>query len=121
MMEFPFHKKNLWEKQVSFCFVAIILFFSIFNQFSLVIKHGKFKVFHFSRLYGNFNPPLLNLSSIKGPILWLEDTWRYLGFIFDKKLSFCQHIKFYANNTLSTVKCMKMLGNLMRELISHEM
>ena len=48
---------------------------------------------------------------ISGPILKPKDTWRYLGFIFDRKLLFHQHINFYANKAVSTVKCMKILGN----------
>ena len=41
-----------------------------------------------------------------------------MGFIFNKKLFFCQHIDFYMNKVISTVKSMKMLGNLSRGLIS---
>ena len=43
--------------------------------------------------------------------------WWYLGFIFNRKLSFCQHIDFYMNKAISTVKSMKILGNLSRGLI----
>ena len=39
--------------------------------------------------------------------------WKYLGFIFDRKLSFYQHINFYTNKAMSTVKYMKILGNLL--------
>jgi len=42
--------------------------------------------------------------------------WQYLGFFFDKKLSFHQHIHYYANKALSTIKDMKMLGNSIRGL-----
>ena len=77
-------------------------------------------MFHFSRLIGAFNPPLLNLSVLGSLILYPKETWQYLGFIFDRKLSFCQHIDFYANKTISTVKCMKILGNLVWGLISHQ-
>jgi len=37
--------------------------------------------------------------------------WKYLGFIFDRKLSFHQHTDFYSNKAMFTVKCMKILGN----------
>ena len=43
-----------------------------------------------------------------------KDLWRYLGFIFDRKLLFHKHINFYANKAISTVKCMKLLGNSSR-------
>jgi len=45
-----------------------------------------------------------------------KDSWRYLGFIFDCKLSFHKHIDFYANKAISTVKCMNLLGNSSREI-----
>ena len=58
------------------------------HEFGLVIEHGKSEIFHFSRSCGTFNPPSLDLSPLGGPILYPKDTWRYLGFIFDRKLSF---------------------------------
>jgi len=45
-----------------------------------------------------------------------KDTWRYLGFIFNRKLCFRQHIDFYANKAISMVKCIKILGNSTRGL-----
>ena len=38
--------------------------------------------------------------------------WKYLGFIFNRKLLFHQHINFYSNKVMFTVKCMKILSNL---------
>jgi len=67
-------------------------------------------------MHGTFNPPPLDLSSIGGPSLIPKDIWRYLGFIFDKKLCFHQHIDFYANKAILTVKCMNILGNSTRGL-----
>jgi len=74
-------------------------------------------VFYFSTLHGIFNSPLLDLSHIGGPIIHLKDSWKYLGFIFDRKLIFHQHIKFYANKALSTIK---MLGNSTCGLLSYQ-
>ena len=85
-------------------------------KFGLLVEHSKTEVFHFSRLYSNFNLPPLDLSSIGNHSLVPKDTWRYLGFIFDRKLSFCQHINFYSNKAILTVKCMKILGNSTRGL-----
>ena len=85
-------------------------------KFGLLVEHLKTEVFHFSKSHGTFNPLPLDLSSIGGPTLIPKDIWRYLGFIFDRKLSFCQYIDFYANEAISTVKCMKILGNLTRGL-----
>ena len=87
---------------------------SLLSKFGLIIKHGKTEVFHFSRTYGVFNPPSLNLSPIGGPMLLPKDTWRYLGFIFNYKLTFRNHIDIYSNKVISTIKYMKLLGNSTR-------
>jgi len=86
---------------------------SLLEQFGLIVKYRKTENFHFSRLYRIFNILPLNLSQIDGPILYFKDTWQYLGFIFNRKLTFHQYIKFYANKALSIVKCIKMLENSM--------
>ena len=70
------------------------------------------EVFHFSRSTGIFNPPPLNLSALGGPILCPKNTWKYLGFYFNRKLLFHHHIDYYVNKAISTVKCIKILGNL---------
>ena len=83
----------------------------LLDSFGLIIKCSKTEIFHFSRSQGLFNPPPLDLSLLGGPILRPKDSQKYLGFIFDRKLSFHKHIDFYANKAMSTVKCMKLLGN----------
>ena len=95
-----------------FCSYNILL--NLLNSFGLAVEHSKTEVFHFSRSHGSFNPPPLDLSPIGGPILQPKDSWKYLGFIFDRKLTFHKHIDFYANKAISTVKCMKLLGNSTR-------
>ena len=85
-------------------------------KFGLNIEHSKTETFHFNRSYGMFNPPPLYLLSIGGPILHPKSSWKYLGFIFDQKLIFHQHINFYSNKVISMVKCMKLLGNSLREI-----
>ena len=92
----------------------------LLQKFGLTIKHSKTEVFHFSRSHRSFNPSPLNLSTLGGPILYPKEVWKYLGFIFDRKLSFQQHIDFYANKAILTVKSMKILGNLVRGLIPHQ-
>ena len=84
----------------------------LLDSFGLVIEHSKTEIFHFSRSQGVFNPPPLDLSLLGGLILQSKDLWKYLGFIFNRKLSFHKHIDYYANKAISTVKCMKLLGNL---------
>ena len=84
----------------------------LLDSFSLIIKHSKTEIFHFSRSQDFFNLPPLNLSPLRGLTLWPKDFWKYLGFIFNRKLDFHKHIDHYANKALSTIKCMKLLGNL---------
>ena len=52
-------------------------------KFGLNIEHSKTETFHFNRSHGMFNPPPLDLSSIRGPILHPKSSLKYLGFIFD--------------------------------------
>jgi len=80
-------------------------------DFKLVVEHSKTEIFHFSRSICLFNHPSLDLSTISGPILCPKETWKYLGFIFDRKLLFHQHINFYLNKFISIAKYMKILGN----------
>ena len=89
----------------------------LLDKFGLIVEHSKTEVFHFNRLHGPFNPPPLNLSSIGGSVLTSKNLWNYLGFIFNRKLFFHQHIDFYSNKAMSTVKCMKILGNSSHSII----
>jgi len=98
----------------SHLFCSYNILSKLLDSFGLAIEHSKTEIFHFSRSQGAFNPPPLDLSMLGGPILRPKDSWRYLGFIFDHKLSFHKHIDYYANKALSMVKCMKLLGNSSR-------
>jgi len=84
---------------------------NLLDKFGLIVEHLKTEVFHFSRLQSLFNPSSLDLLPLGGPILTPKSSWKYLGFIFDRKLTFHQHINFYSNKALSSVKCMKLLEN----------
>ena len=95
----------------SHLFCSYNILSKLLDSFGLVIEHSKTEIFHFSRSQGVFNPPPLNLSPLGSLILHPKDMWKYLGFIFDWKLSFHKHINHYANKAISTVKCMKLLGN----------
>ena len=86
----------------------------LLNSFGLIVEHSKTEIFYFNRSHGLFNPPSLDLSPIGGPVLCPKNLWKYLGFIFDRKLLFHLHIDYYANKAISTVKCMKLLGNSSR-------
>ena len=111
-------QKKSYKKSNAYLFCSYNIISTPFNWFRLIIEHGKLEVFHFSRSTRNFNLPSLNLSLLEGPILWPKDTWRYLGFIFNRKLSF-QHIHFYSNKALLTIKSMRILGNFTSGLLSY--
>jgi len=64
----------------------------LLDSFGLIIEHVKTEIFHFNRSHGVFNPPFLDLSPIGSPMLLPKDTWKYLDFIFNRKLTFHQHI-----------------------------
>ncbi|CAA7261896.1 unnamed protein product [Cyclocybe aegerita] len=42
--------------------------------------------------------------------------WRYLGFYFDRRLTFHEHVRYYATKAFTTVQAMRMLGNSTRGL-----
>ena len=107
-------QNNSFSSSNSQLFCSYNVLSNLLNSFGLIVEHSKTEIFHFSRSHGPFNPPPLDLSPIGGPVLRPKDSWRYLGFIFDRKLSFHKHIDFYANKAMSTVKCMKLLGNSSR-------
>ena len=92
--EKSFNKMNAYL----FCSYNIISF--LLEQFDLIIKYRKTEVFYFFRSYSFFNLFLLDLSYIRDLILHPKDLWKYLRFIFDRKLIFHQHIRFYANKAL---------------------
>ena len=103
-------EKNYEKLNTSFfCRYNIISF--LFTQFSLIIKQKKSEIFHFLRSTKKIYPSPLDLHLLGDLLLYSKDTWRYLGFFFNKKLSFWHHIHHYANNALSTIKDMKILGN----------
>ena len=56
-------------------------------SFGLVMEHDKSEIFHFSRAHNDSNPEL-DLSAIGAPTLKPKTYWRYLGFYFDRRLSF---------------------------------
>ena len=104
----------LFLKANLFCSYNVIS--SILSKYGLIIKHGKTDVFHFTRSYGTYNSPSLNLTPIGSSSLFPKETWRYLGFIFNHKLIFRSHLDFYSNKVISTIKCMRLLRNSTRDI-----
>jgi len=58
----------------SFLFCSYNVMFSLLDQFSLMIEHGKTEFFHFSKSHRIFNSSILDLSHLGGPILHPKDT-----------------------------------------------
>ena len=46
----------------------------LLDKFSLIIEHLKTEIFYFNRSHGFFNPPPLDLSTIRGPTLHSKDS-----------------------------------------------
>ena len=92
----------------------------LLSKFGLQVEHSKTEVFYFSRSLIDFSPPPLDLSPIGSSLLVPKDTWKYLDFIFNRKLSFHKHIDYYANKAISTVKCIKILGNSTKGFNPHQ-
>jgi hypothetical protein len=86
---------------------------NILLEFRLVLEHDKSEVFHFTRTRKDISPPLdLGNNILLTPKIY----WHYLGFFFDKMLSFKEHVHFYSTKVFSTVLAMRMLGNSNRGL-----
>ena len=83
----------------------------LLEKFGLIVKYSKTEIFHFNRSQGVFNPSPLNLTPPGSSILRSNNLWKYLDFIFNRKLTFHQHVYFYTNKSIFMVKCMKLLDN----------
>ena len=105
-------QSNSFDISNSCLFCSYNILTNLLKKFGLVVEHSKTEIFHFNRSQGAFNPPPLDLSPLERSILHPSNSWKYLGFIFDRKLTFHQHVNFYMNKSISIVKCMKLLGNL---------
>ena len=87
----------------------------IFDAAGLVVEHSKTELFHFTRQH-LYSSPSLDLTPTGGHILQPKPIWRYLGFFFDRKLSFHHHCHYYATKSISTIRGMKLLGSSTRGL-----
>ena len=50
-------------------FCSYYIMTSLLEKFSLVVEHEKTEVFYFSRLHGTFDPPPLDLTTLRGPTI----------------------------------------------------
>jgi len=104
-------QSNSIDISISYLYCSYNVLTNLLEKFGLIVEYSKTEIFHFNRSHGVFNPPPLDLSSLGENILLPSNTWKYLSFIFDRKLTFHQHVDFYVNKAISMVKCMKLLGN----------
>jgi len=104
-------QSNPFDISNSCLFCSYNVLTNLLEKFGFVVEHSKTEIFHFNRSQGTFNLSPLDFSPLEESILWPNNLWKYLEFIFDRKLTFHQHVNFYVNKSISTVKCMKILGN----------
>ena len=110
-------QRKIYKKSNTNLFCSYSIIFPLYKQFCLMIEHNKSKVFHFSRIMKNYKPSSLDLRPLGRHLLQSKYNWKYLKFIFDRILTFHQHIHFYANKVLSIIKNIKMLENSIRRLL----
>ncbi|CAA7270641.1 unnamed protein product [Cyclocybe aegerita] len=77
---------------------AYKIIYLLFVAFALVLEHDKTELFHFSRRRDAYNPSLdLGYAPHTGATPLKPKTyWRYLGFYFDRGLTFHEHVRYYA-------------------------
>jgi hypothetical protein len=97
---------------------AYSIIFELFTKLGLALEHKKTELFHFDRSH-SFQPLSIDLGyapyTSETP-LKPKATWRYLGFYFDCKLLFHEHVRYYTTKALTSVMAMRMLGNSNRGL-----
>ncbi|KAJ3510741.1 hypothetical protein NMY22_g15879 [Coprinellus aureogranulatus] len=86
---------------------------ALFTAAGLVLEHDKSEAFHFTRARSGADRPIdLGFAPHTGETpLRPKKFWRYLGFYFDQRLTFAEHIWYYSTKALTTVMAMRMLGN----------
>jgi len=97
---------------------AYAVLLCLFVAIGLVLEHSKTEYFIFDRSRSDYSPPIdLGYAPYTGDNLLRPNLyWRYLGFYFDCKLLFHEHVCYYSTKALSSVKAMKMLGRSTRGL-----
>jgi hypothetical protein len=111
-------QSDTWDKNLVKLKSAYKIVFELTQSMGLVLEHNKSEGFHFSRKHGDSNPDIdLGYAPYTGATpLHPGTTWRYLGFFFDRALTFREHVKRYTNKALTTVRAMLALGNSVRGL-----
>ena len=63
---------------------------------------------HFCQLRGIHNDPTLNLNGTEIPVV---DQYKFLGIIFDKKLSFIPHIKYLRAKCNKAIQLLRVIAH----------
>jgi len=87
-------QSNNYDKTLPTLSKAYQIISNLMTAFGLILEHSKPEIFHFSRQQNDMNPSL-DLSQTNGPILIPKPTWRYLGFYFNRRLTFKEYIRHY--------------------------
>jgi len=89
------------------------LLLHLFVAIGLLLEPSKTEYFIFDHSHSDYSPPIdLGYTPYTGDNLLKPNLyWRYLGFYFDHKLLFHEHVCYYSTKALSLVKAMKMLGS----------
>ena len=111
-------QSKTWEDNLAKLKTAYKVVFELTQAMGLVLEHNKSEGFHFSRKHGDENLDIdLGYAPYTGDTPLRPGTiWRYLGFFFDRALTFREHVKRYTNKSLTSVKAMLSLGNSVRGL-----
>ena len=91
------------EKSNTILFCSYNIITSLFGQVRLIVEHRKLEIFYFSKSTKHFYLSPLDLTSLGSLILQLKDTWKYLSFIFNRKLFFHWYI-YYSCKALFMIK-----------------
>ena len=77
---------------------AYAVLLCLFVAIGLVLEHLKTEYFIFDRSHSDYSPPIdLGYAPYNGENLLKPNLyWRYLGFYFDRKLLFHEHVRFYS-------------------------
>jgi hypothetical protein len=99
------------ETNCSMLYHAYVIVYLLFTVSGLALEHDQTKLFHFTRARTRFDCPLdLGYAPYTGETpLQPKTYWRYLGFWFDHKLMFEEHVRFYTTKALTTVMAMRMV------------
>jgi hypothetical protein len=101
-------QSDTWDKNLVKLKSACKIVFKLTQSMGLVLECNKLEGFHFSQKHNDSNPDIdLGYAPYTGATpLHPGTTWQYLGFFFDRALTFREHVKRYTNKALTTVRAM---------------